>query len=195
MSSGFDLSSQPPDAIAAPRRPTAGELFTGFLEIGLYGFGGLAAIARHVLVEKRKWLNEQDYAALFGLCQALPGGNVINVATILGDRFAGLKGACAAVCGLFAMPLLLLVIIAGGFELIAHHPDVQAAATGAAAAAAGLVIGTAYKMGRVLRLSAVALAFAAMGFVAIAVFRFPLIRTLLVLLPLCVAATFWERRR
>jgi chromate transporter len=32
------------------------QLFLGFLKIGLLGFGGLAPVAHHVIVEDRAWL-------------------------------------------------------------------------------------------------------------------------------------------
>ena len=181
------------DAKPAPHVTRLG-LFLGFLQIGLYGFGGLAAISRHVIVERRKWLNEYDYAAVFGISQALPGGNVINVATILGDRYQGPLGSVAAVTGLFAAPMVLLIIIAAGFDQIADLPDVRAGAAGAAAAAAGLVVGTAFKMMRALRLTTLAKGFSLLAFVSVALLKFPLIATVLVLLPACVAATFMERR-
>ena len=174
---------------------TSADLFWTFLQVGLYGFGGIAAIGRHMIVERRKWLNEQDYAALLGLCQILPGGNVLNVAAILGDRYCGPAGAFWAVAGLFAMPLLILVAIAGIYDQIADLPDVQAAIAGAAAAASGLLIGTSVKMMRALKLRLLALTFALIAFLAVAIFRLPLVWTLAVLMPLCLAATFWERRR
>ena len=187
-----------PDASKPSTEPatiTSVDLFWTFLQVGLYGFGGIAAIGRYMIVERRKWLTEQDYAALLGLCQILPGGNVINVAAILGDRYQGPAGAFWAVAGLFAMPLLLLVAIAGIYDQIADFPNVQAGISGAAAAASGLLIGTSIKMMRALKLKLLALSFALAAFVAVAVLRLPLIWTLAVLMPLCLAATFWERRR
>ncbi len=179
--------------VAASPRVTHAVLFLGFLQIGLYGFGGLAAISRHVIVEKFKWMTEQDYAALFGICQALPGGNVINVATILGDRYCGLTGAIAAVVGLFAAPLVLLVILATAYDQIADLPDVKVGAAAAAAAASGLVIGTAIKMMRALKFTPKALGFVLLAFVCVAILRLPLVPTLVALLPLSFAVTYWSR--
>ncbi len=181
--------------VPPPERVTPTDLFVGFLQIGLYGFGGLAAISRHIIVEKRKWASEHDYAALFGICQALPGGNVINVATILGDRFCGLTGSIAAVVGLFAAPLVLLVLLATGYDQISDLPDVKVGAAAAAAAASGLVIGTAIKMMRALKFTARALGFVVLAFVCVAIIRFPLVPTLVALLPLSFAVTYWSRSR
>jgi chromate transporter len=183
-------SSPSPTAAAVTYRT----LFLSFAQIGLYGFGGVGVIARHVIVDKRKWLNDRDYAALLGLCQALPGGNVVNVATILGDRFRGPLGSATAVTGLFVMPLLLLTVIAFVFDKVSDDPDVMAGAAGAAAAAAGLIFGLAIKLLRSLGFSLVAYAFVAAAFAAVVVLKVSVIWTVVILLPLCIAATFWERR-
>ena len=79
-----------------PRQVSRFELFTGFLMVGLFGFGGIGAAIYHVVVERRKWLSADDYATLLGLGQVLPGASLINITTILGDRNHGPMGALVA---------------------------------------------------------------------------------------------------
>ena len=73
--------------------PSLPNLFTGFLKIGLMGFGGVGPVARHIIVAERNWLDDRGYAELIGICQALPGANTVNAAVMLGDRFRGGIGA------------------------------------------------------------------------------------------------------
>ena len=83
----------------APRNmpaPTACEIFMGFLGLGLTSFGGALPLARRTIVEQRRWLTAAEFTDLLGLCQFLPGGNVINLSVALGMRFRGLRGALAA---------------------------------------------------------------------------------------------------
>ncbi len=68
-------------------RPSLPDLFSGFLKIGLMGFGGVGPVARHIIVAERKWLDDRGYAELMGICQALPGANTVNAAVMLGDQF------------------------------------------------------------------------------------------------------------
>jgi chromate transporter len=171
------------------------ELFTGFAEMGLCGFGGVATIARHVIVDKRRWMSEHDYATLLGMGQILPGGNIINMTVMLGDRFQGPLGSIVALSGLMIMPLFILLGLTIVYDAYASNPDVRAATIGAGAAAAGLVIGMGLKMGRALRLPWVHLAFAVVTFIAMGVLRLPFIATIIVLAPLCIAATFWMRSK
>ncbi|RFB79672.1 chromate transporter [Methylovirgula sp. 4M-Z18] len=177
---------------ASPPRPL--ELFLGFLKIGLLGFGGVAASARHVIVEERKWLDNKDYAEVLGLGQILPGANTVNAAVMIGDRFCGIPGAAASVSGLLAMPICILIGLAILYERYAALPDVALALQGAAAAAAGLAMGTALKMGKQLKRSMGGLVFGLIAFAAIGLLHLPLAPTVFVVAPLSVLAAYWESR-
>ena len=47
--------------------------------------------------------------------QVLPGPNVVNLALMLGDRFFGLKGALAAVAGMLAVPLVIVLVLTAAY--------------------------------------------------------------------------------
>ncbi len=72
--------------------PTVAELFFGFFKLGLIGFGGVLPLARRMVVEDRKWLTGEEFTELLGLCQFLPGGNIINMAVAIGSKFQGGRG-------------------------------------------------------------------------------------------------------
>ena len=181
---------------AATAPPAVADLFTGFLKIGLMGFGGVGPVARHIIVAERGWLDDRAYAELMGICQALPGANTVNAAVVLGDRFRGVTGALACVFALMAMPLLSLVLLANVYDAFSAHPLTQAALTGAAASAAGLILGTALRLMSRAGLASWAWAVAAAAFLAVGVLRLPMLPSLLVLVPLgLAAATVAARRR
>lgn len=165
---------------------TRRDLFFGFLEIGLLGFGGVAAIARHVIVEKRRWMDDEDYGALLAVGQVLPGGNTINASVMLGDRFQGVSGALAALAGLIAMPIAILIGFAILYDRFSGQRLVHAAMLGAGAAAAGLILGTGLKMMRRLQIRPLTYAIAGSVFLAIGVLRLPLIGSILVIAPLSI---------
>jgi chromate transporter len=190
----MDTLVQPPQLVAG--RPIGRlELFMGFVEMGLCGFGGVATLARHVIVDKRRWMTEHDYAALIAIGQILPGGNIINMTVMLGDRFQGIGGSIVALCGLMIMPIAILLGLTEVYDMFSTNPDVQAATVGAGAAAAGLVIGMGLKMGRALKLEMLHIGFAVLTFVAMGILRLPFVLSILVIAPLCIAATWWSRRR
>jgi chromate transporter len=174
---------------------TLRHLLSGFLKIGLLGFGGVAPIARHVIVEDRAWLTEAEYASVMGIGQVLPGANTINAAVMIGDRFQGLAGAIVCVVSLMVMPLVIVTGLGVLYQRFAALPQVQAAISGSAAAAAGLVIGAALKMARRLHPTAIAIVFGLLTFIAVGLLKVSLIPAVVVLSPLSIWAAYLGRRR
>jgi chromate transporter len=126
--------------------PSELDLFTGFLSASLRGFGGVFVMGRRMLIEERKWLTEIEFVELLGVCQFLPGANIVNLSVAVGQRFRGWKGSLAALAGILAVPAALSVVLAALFLHYAAVPQVAHAMGAVAAAAAGLVIGAALKM-------------------------------------------------
>ena len=174
---------------------TLRHLLSGFLKIGLLGFGGVAPIARHVIVEDRAWLTEEEYASVMGVGQVLPGANTINAAVMIGDRFQGMAGAIVCVISLMVMPLVIVTGLGVLYQRFAALPQVQAAISGSAAAAAGLVIGTALKMARRLHPTAIAIVFGLLAFIAVGLLKLSLIAAVVILGPLSIGATYLGHRR
>jgi chromate transporter len=183
------MTAEPPPA------PKLRDLFLSFLKIGLMGFGGVAAIARHVIVVERAWLSEEEYGRLLGVCQALPGANTVNAAVMLGDRYRGPVGAATCVVGLMVAPLTILVLAVTAYDHVAVYPLARLALTGAAVSAAGLLLGTAAKLLARSRLSPAAWGCAAIALIAVAGFRMPLPWALACLAPLSIAGAAWSVRR
>jgi len=174
---------------------TLRHLLSGFLKIGLLGFGGVAPIARHVIVEDRAWLTEEEYASVMGVGQVLPGANTINAAVMIGDRFQGMAGAIVCVISLMVMPLVIVTGLGALYQRFAALPQVQAAISGSAAAAAGLVIGAALKMARRLHPTAIAIVFGLLAFIAVGLLKVSLIPAVAVLGPLSIGAAYLGHRR
>ncbi|ALL68591.1 Chromate transport protein ChrA [Paraburkholderia caribensis MBA4] len=177
---------QHPDAPEHAPAPTTREIFMGFLGLGLTSFGGALPLARRTIVDQHRWLTAAEFTDLLGLCQFLPGGNVINLSVALGMRFRGLRGALAGILGLIAGPSLVVIALGVLYEHTQNDPHIKHLFAGLAAAAAGLLVAMAVKILMPLRHDLRAAAIAALGFVAIALLRFPLLPTMLVLTPLSI---------
>jgi len=169
--------------------PTTFEIFRGFLQLGLTGFGGVLPLARHLVVEERGWLTADEFVELLGLCQFLPGGNIINVAVAIGQKFRGIPGAIAALVGLIAAPTAIVLALGMIYVRFQHEPQVVHLFGGLAAAAAGLLVSLAVRLALPLWRRPRAVPFAVACFLAIAIFYLPLVPTMLVLAPLSIAAT------
>lgn len=166
--------------------PSNGQLFSGFLMLGLIGFGGVLPLARSMLVEQRRWLTAEQFTELLGLCQFLPGGNVINLSVAVGMEFRGLRGALCALLGLICAPTAIVVGLGVIYARYQNDIHVQHVFAGLAAAAAGLLLSTALKMLLPLWGKWLPLAIVATALVAIAWLRLPLLPTMLVLAPISI---------
>lgn len=171
--------------LAGIRRTT---LFVSFLKMGLLGFGGVLPWARRVIVDERRWLDDREFAELIGLCQVLPGPNVVNLSVIIGARSHGPAGSLIAVSGILFVPVALLLLIAIFHASVAHLAIAQDAIAGASAAAAGLILGTGLRLLLQTRPPARGLVTGAAAFVAIGVLQWPLLSVIVVLIVAGVAA-------
>jgi len=168
------------DGTAAPPGPAStGDLFFTFNRLALQGFGGVLAVAQRELVERKGWLSREEFVEMLALSQVLPGPNVVNLGLMLGDRFFGLKGAFAAVAGMLAVPLVIVLALTAAYAEFSRVAAVAGALRGMGAVAAGLIIATAIKLMATLgsnRLGPpLAAAFAVVTFVTIVWLRWPLI--------------------
>ena len=177
-----------PDASAKPV-PTSKEIFLGFLGLGMTAFGGALPLAHRMIVERKRWLSEAEFVQLLGLCQFLPGGNIINLSVALGMKFRGLKGALAGISGLIAVPSAVVVMLGVIYQHFQHDPNVKHLFAGLAAAAAGLLIQMAVKIALPLRKNVVLAIVAVICFIAIAFLRIPLLWVMLVMTPVSVVVT------
>ena len=67
-------------------RVTLSALFLGFLKVSLCGFGGGLVWARRVVVEQKRWMNEQEFAETLTLCQLMPGLNIVGITVCFGAK-------------------------------------------------------------------------------------------------------------
>src|SRR6201990_1266275 len=104
--------------------PTELDLFTGFLWASVRGFGGVFVMGRRMLIEERKWLTPEEFVELLGVCQFLPGANIVNLSVAVGQRFRGWRGSLAALAGMLVAPAALSVVLAGLFMKYASIPQV-----------------------------------------------------------------------
>lgn len=164
--------------------PSVAAIFLCFLMMGVSGFGGVLPIARDRLVNRTGWMTSEEFTELFGLCQLLPGGNIINMAVALGLRYRGLSGALAAVVGLLAVPSIFVIALGAVYERFHEDAHVRHVFAGLAATGAGLLVAASLRMAEPLKGNARAIIVACGVFIAVAVFRLPLAPTIVGFAPL-----------
>jgi chromate transporter len=191
------VTDEQPAARPTPRSP--GELMRAFSVLALQGFGGVLPVAQRELVERRQWLSRDQFVETLSIGQVLPGPNVVNMALIIGDRFFGWRGAFAALAGLLALPLLIVMTLAVLYTRFAAEPLVAGALRGMGAAAAGLIIATACKLLPTLARNPLGRALCALALLAtlatVGGLRWPMVYAVLGIGGMTVAAAWWRLGR
>lgn len=169
------------DKSQRPESKTA--LFLTFASIALQGFGGVLTIIQREMVEKRRWLSDKEFAEDWAVSQILPGGNVVNLCIILGNRYFGWRGALAALAGILLPPLVIVLLLATAYNHYVYLPEVAGAVRGMGAAAAGLIGAVSLKMLSGLKKNElgapVCTALIAITFIAVGLLRWPLVYVVL----------------
>lgn len=176
------------------RAPSLSALFLGFLSVGLFGFGGVLPWARRMVVEQKRWMTAAEFTDMLGLCQFLPGGNIMNVTIALGARFHGAAGSVTAFVGLMAAPVAVVIALGVLYDHYGQLAPIRHAFAGLAAAASALVLANASKIAAPLRRQPLGIAIAVAMFVGIAVLRLPLAPVLVGMVALSTAL-MWQARR
>ena len=165
-----------PAALRAPQSTL--EIFRVFNRLALQGFGGVLAVVQNELVERKRWLTREEFVEEWAVAQIMPGPNVVNLSLMIGTRYFGLRGALAAMAGLLAVPLLLVLLLALAYAHYGSQPHIVGALRGMGAVAAGLIIASGIKLASALKSSPLGMPLcAALGvacFAAIALLRWPL---------------------
>jgi chromate transporter len=170
------------------------QLFASFLKMGLLGFGGVLPWARRVIVDERRWLTDREFAELIGLCQVLPGPNVVNLAVIVGTRSRGPVGALLAVGALLFVPVGVMLLIAMFYAQVANVPYVRDGIAAASAAAAGLILGTATRLLVQARPPLRGMVTGGAAFIAVGILHWPLFWVIVALIAVGVTAE-WRASR
>jgi len=168
-------------------------LFFGFCLIGLSGFGGVMPWARRYIVERYRWLLPNEFAAMLGLCQIMPGPNVMNLAVCLGARFQGWRGAVVAPLGMMLAPMLIVLALGLAYLQYGELAAVRAMLRGISAVGAGLILAAGLKMLFEYRRQGLAMGMVALTFAAVALLRFPMLPVVALLLPAGILAARWRR--
>jgi len=126
------------------------ELFLGFLEVGLFSFGGAYAaipLIRDVVL-RYGWLAEEQLLYFIAVCESTPGPIMVNLATYVGASQGGALGAALATVTVVLPAFLIILLVVGIMDRFLKNPWVKAAMEGLKPCVMGLILATgAYMVG------------------------------------------------
>ncbi len=121
-------SNAPEGQPGSARTGSVAEVAALFFKLGCIGFGGPAAhiaMMRAEVVERRKWLSDEEFLDLLGATNLIPGPNSTELAIHLGYRRAGWAGLVAAGV-LFISPAMAIVLaLAWAYMAYGSLPQTQ----------------------------------------------------------------------
>lgn len=122
------MDSNTPDKTYATPHPTTTldmkttsglKLFTTFFKIGAFTLGGgyaMIPIIQSEVVEKNKWIKQEDFIDLIAIAQSCPGVFAANIATFIGYKINRVKGAACTTIGACLPSFLIILAIAMVFR-------------------------------------------------------------------------------
>ena len=156
--------------------PTLSDLFRVFGRIGVLSFGGPAAqisLMHTELVDRNKWLSEQQFLGALSFCMLLPGPEAMQLATYAGWRLHGVRGGILAGL-LFVLPgAAVILALALGYAYFGDLPVIQSVFLGIQAAVIAIVFQALLNLSRKALLGWDKWAMALCAFSAIFVFAIP----------------------
>lgn len=103
-------------------------LFFTFLKVGLFTVGSgysMLVLAQRYVVESYRWLTPEEFTDIVTMAEVTPGPIMINLATFVGSRVAGLKGSITATLGLVFIPFLFIYLISINYDRFKDHVAAQ----------------------------------------------------------------------
>ena len=99
-------------------------------------------------LEKRGWIDEDEFYRLFARAQCFPGPIAFTTALIAGSRFAGAAGATAAGAGVVLPPFAAIIVVGAVLGRVGGYPVVRDFLAGAGATVPGLVAAMVWSMAK-----------------------------------------------
>lgn len=94
-------------------------LFLTMLKIGLFTFGGgyaMIALFENEFVEKKKWLEKDEFLDVAAIAESTPGPIAINAATYIGYKNSGIIGSIIATLGICIPSFIIIYAISLFFD-------------------------------------------------------------------------------
>ena len=128
-----------------------GDALRTWFKIGCLGFGGPAgqiALMHRILVDEKKWVEEQRYLHALNFCMLLPGPEAQKLATYVGWLLHGLRGGLAAGI-LFVLPGAIVMLVVSLLYVFGRGiPVIEGALFGIKAAVLVIVVEALIRIGR-----------------------------------------------
>ena len=124
-------------------------LFLTMMKIGLFTFGGgyaMIALLENEFVEKKKYIEKDEFLDMVAIAESTPGPIAINAATYLGYKHAGFFGSLVATVGVVIPSFIIIFAISLFFDAFLSFTLVEYAFRGIQVCVIYLIFSAGLKM-------------------------------------------------
>ena len=125
------------------------DMFLAFSRVGALTFGGgyaMLPILQAEVVEKKKWITNEEMMDFYAIGQCLPGLIAVNTASFIGQKLKGAKGGFACALGVVFPSLVIITIIAAFISGFSDLPVVRNAFAGIRVCVCVLILNAVVKL-------------------------------------------------
>jgi chromate transporter len=126
-------------------------MFYSFFKIGAFTIGGgyaMIPLIEKEVVDKKQWIDREEFVDMLALSQSAPGPIAINTAIFVGYKMAGPIGVFFTLLGSVLPSFLIILIIAAFFTGIKDNAAVERMFKGIRPAVVALIAAPVIRMGK-----------------------------------------------
>lgn len=142
------------------------ELFLSFFKTGLFTFGGgyaMISLLEVEFVERKKWIEHDEFMDVVVIAESTPGPIAINSATYIGYKVAGVGGSLLSTLGVCLPSFIIIYLISLFFDRFLAIEAVAAAFRGIQVAVVYLIFQAGLKMLRKMKKTPLSVALVAVA--------------------------------
>lgn len=169
------------------------ELYWAFFRIGGLTFGGglsMLPMLKYELVEKKKWVSEEQLLDCYAVGQCTPGIIAVNTATYVGYLKKGLAGAIWGTAGMITPSILMITTLCLFLNNFMDNVWVQHALMGIKGVVCALMLNTVISLAKKSLISSLCVI---IGIVALIFAMFSDIPTVLIVVVAAIAGILYEK--
>jgi len=109
------------------------QIFIAFFRVGMLGYGGGPSsipLVHQEVVQKYKWMNDEDFSDVLALGNTLPGPIATKMAGYIGYRVKGALGAIVGVLAIVVPTVLIMISLLGFLMKYKDYPGVKGMTSG-----------------------------------------------------------------
>lgn len=125
------------------------KMFIIFFKIGAFTFGGgyaMIPIIQNEIVDKQKWIDEDEFLDALSLTQASPGPVAVNTSIYVGYKLRKIPGAIVCTLGTVLPSFIIISIIARFFSVFRDNAIMEKVFMGVRPAVVALILSAVYRL-------------------------------------------------